>query len=168
MAVTDEEMLGVYLNDHLAGAAAGVALARRAARQHSRHRAELTSIAREIVHDRAALVAIMRALGVPTRAYKQYAAWLGEKIGRFKPNGQLVGRSPVSDVLELEALRLGVEGKVAGWRLLRRLADHDDRIDAGFLDELIKRAIRQVEVLEDLRIRTGVEMFSRSVPGQGS
>ena len=49
-------------------------------------------------------------------------------------------------------LRLGVEGKAAGWRTLRTLADTDTRLDPGRLDELISRASRQANRLEDLRI----------------
>ena len=49
-------------------------------------------------------------------------------------------------------LRLGVEGKAAGWRTLRTLADTDTRLDPGRLDELISRARRQADLLEDLRI----------------
>ena len=49
-------------------------------------------------------------------------------------------------------LRLGVEGKAAGWRTLRTLADTDTRLDPVRLDELISRARRQADVLEDLRV----------------
>jgi hypothetical protein len=63
-------------------------------------------------------------------------------------------------VLEVEALRLAVEGKVAGWVLLRRLADRDDRLDPARLDRLIERAARQAELLEELRIRTAEDTFA--------
>jgi hypothetical protein len=49
-------------------------------------------------------------------------------------------------------LRLGVEGKAAGWRTLQTLADTDTRLDPGRLDELISRARRQADLLEDLRV----------------
>ena len=41
---------------------------------------------------------------------------------------------------ELEILRLGVEGKAAGWRTLQTLADTDTRLDPARLDQLISRA----------------------------
>jgi hypothetical protein len=40
-------------------------------------------------------------------------------------------------------LRLGVEGKAAGWRTLRTLAVTDTRLHLAGLDELISRARRQ-------------------------
>jgi hypothetical protein len=151
---SEPRVLGIYLNDHLAGATAGSELARRVAAAHrgQREAAPLQNLADEIAEDRASLVQIMTALGIPVRAYKVGAAWIGEKAGRLKFNGYLVGRSPLSSLEELEMLRLGVEGKAAGWRTLRVLADTDARLDAGDIDELIARAQRQADVLEELRI----------------
>ena len=154
-------LLGIYLNDHLAGATAGVELARRAAGacHGTATGVALESLAGEIADDRTALVQIMRALGVPVRHYKVYAAWLGEKIGRLKLNGYLRGRSPLSTLVELEALRLGVDGKAAGWRILRSLADGDTRLDRQRLDQLLDRARQQSQMLEELRIRTAADIF---------
>jgi len=149
------DLLGVYLNDHLAGATAGVELARRtaaAAAPGSAAAGALKELAADIAADRDALVKIMAALGVPPRSYKVLAAWAGEKLGRLKLNGRLLARSPLSGLLEAEMLRLGVEGKAAGWRTLRALAERDSRLDAGRLDELIARAARQSATLEEIRI----------------
>ncbi len=155
-------LLGIYLNDHLAGATVGTELARRMARSH-RGREDsgpLNRLAAEIAQDRAALTDIMAALGVTVRAYKVGSAWIGEKAGRLKFNGHLLTRSPLSDLEELEILRLAVEGKAAGWRTLRARADTDARIDAGRLDELISRAGRQVGELEELRVRAASRVLT--------
>ena len=73
-------MLGIYLNDHLAGATAGSELARRMARSHQRsdEGALLQRLAAEIMQDRTALLDIMAALGITVRAYKVGTAWIGE------------------------------------------------------------------------------------------
>jgi hypothetical protein len=157
-----QDMLGIYLNDHLAGATVGSELAGRMARSH-RGREEggpLGRIAAEIAADRSALLAIMTSLGVTVRGYKVGAAWIGEKVGRLKFNGRLLGRSPLSDLEELEMLRLGVEGKAAGWRTLRVLADIDTRLDPGRLDELMSRARSQADELEELRVRAASRVIS--------
>lgn len=151
---TGRGLLGVYLNDHLAGATAGMELARRMAASAdpgSESAAPLRTLAAEIAADRTALVTIMTALGIRIRGYKVFGAWAGEKAGRLKLNGRLLTRSPLSDLEEAEILRLGVEGKAAGWRTLRVLADRDSRLDAAHLDELLARAARQSETLEALR-----------------
>jgi hypothetical protein len=153
-------VLGIYLNDHLAGATAGTELAHRVARTHrAQGHGQLKRLAAEVAQDRAALIAMMKALGIPIRAYKVYAAWVGEKAGRVKFNGRLLARSPLSDLEELELLRLGVEGKAAGWRTLRTLADTDRRLDPGHLDELMSRARRQADLLEELRVRAAEQVI---------
>ena len=101
----------------------------------------------------------MAALGIPVRAYKVYAAWIGEKAARLKLNGYLLARSPLSGLEELEMLRLGVEGKAAGWRTLRVLAETDKRLDPRRLDELISRARRQADLLEELRVRAAGQVI---------
>ena len=155
MKPAGNSMIGIYLNDHLAGATAGTELARRMARSHrgQEEGEPLSRLAAEIKQDRSALLSIMASLGITVRAYKVGAAWIGEKAGRLKFNGRLLARSPLSDLVELELLRLGVEGKAAGWRTLRARADTDSRLDAGRLDELISRARSQVDELEELRVR---------------
>jgi len=64
--------------------------------------------------------------------YKVLGGWALEKAARFKPNGRLLRRSPLSDLIELEWLLLGVQGKTAGFRALRRLADTDTDTDTDF------------------------------------
>jgi hypothetical protein len=161
------DLLGIYLNDHLAGATGGTQLARRAAGGAGGTAASgaLRRFAAEVAQDRATLLQVMLALGIPVRRYKVYAAWIGEKAGRLKFNGHLTSRSPLSSLEELEMLRLGVEGKAAGWRTLRVLAGQDPRLDQGQLDELIARAQRQSGLLEDLRVRAAADVIAAARPG---
>ncbi|MEU6591862.1 hypothetical protein ABZ923_22005 [Streptomyces sp. NPDC046881] len=151
---TDMKLLGIYLNDHLAGATAGtqrVGHLARASRGTALGRA-IGGVAAEIAEDRATLLEIMRDLDVPVRRYKVWAGWAAEKAGRLKGNGRVVRRSPLSTVLELEALRLGVEGKAAGWTTLRRLSAADTRLDPILLDTLLDRAEHQQNTVEEWRV----------------
>ena len=86
-------VLGIYLNDHLAGATAGTELAHRVARTHQAQGpdGQLKGLAVEIAQDRAALIGMMKALDLPVRAYKVCAAWVGEKAGRLD---SMAGCSP--------------------------------------------------------------------------
>jgi hypothetical protein len=155
------DLLGIYPNDHLAGATGGLELARRVAGSHRGPAADgaLHRLAAEVAQDRATLEDIMDVLGIPVRAYKVYAAWIGEKAARLKLNGYLLTRSPLSNLEELEMLRLGVEGKAAGWRTLRVLAETDKRLDTRRLDELIPRARRQADLLEELRVHAAGQVI---------
>ncbi|MFI9615086.1 hypothetical protein ACIHCM_26015 [Streptomyces sp. NPDC052023] len=158
------DLLGIYLNDHLAGATAGTERARSlaGALQGSPSGPVLRTLAEEITEDRASLLAIMDTLGVPVRHYKVSLAWAAEKVGRLKSNGRLVGRSPLTSLVELEILRLGVLGKAAAWQTLRQVAETDGRLDAGQLDDLLARAERQQATLEELRRRQATEIFQQA------
>jgi hypothetical protein len=159
----EQVLLGVYLNDHLAAATAGLQLARRAARSAEPGSESATvrkGLVSEIAADRSALIKIMTTLGIKVRGYKMFAAWAGEKAGRLKLNGHLLSRSPLSELEETEMLRLGVEGKAAGWRTLRAVAEHDSRLDTGQLDELVARAARQSDELESLRVRIAAQVLA--------
>jgi hypothetical protein len=162
------DFLGIYLNDHLAGATGGVGLARRmaaAAAPGSESARVLRTLAAEIAQDRVALIKIMGTLGIPVRGYKVFAGWVGEKAGRVKLNGHLLTRSPLSELEETEFLRLGVEGKAAGWRSLRSLAERDSRLDADRLDDLLARAERQSDTLETLRVAVAERVLTTPAGG---
>ena len=164
----EQVLLGVYLNDHLAGATAGLQLARRAAAS-AEPGSEAATIRKrlvsEIAADRSTLIKIMTTLGIKIRGYKMFAAWAGEKAGHLKFNGHLLTRSPLSDLEETEMLRLGVEGKAAGWRTLRAVAELDSRLDSAQLDALLARAARQSDELESLRVRIAAQVLAGHAPG---
>ena len=157
----EPHLFGIYLNDHLAVATGVAELAQRTARgnRSSDIGDVLAQLETEIVDDRGALLHMMAALGVPLRHYKVYAAWAAEKVGRLKLNGRARSRSPLSIVVELEALRLGVEGTAAAWCTLLEVAKHDDRLNVARLEGLLARTRHQADVLEELRARKAAELF---------
>jgi len=154
-------LLGIYLNDHLAGASAGVELAKRLARAEGEWagNGKLDRLAEEIEQDRDALLEIMATVGEPVRGLEAAAGRVLEKLGRLKPNARVVSRSPLSRVVELEAMRVAIEGKIAGWRTLRARAAADPRLDTERLDELISNGRSQATRVERLRVRAAAELF---------
>jgi len=156
--MTDQDLLAVYLNDHLAASTAGVELARRAAGNHDGERGEeLSRLADEIAEDREALRDLMKRLDVSESTVKAAAGWLGEKVGRLKPNDHLVSRSPLSDVLEIEMLRTGTAARIAGFQVLRAVAVHDSRVTKEELETLIDRADDQAERLYRIHLQLAQE-----------
>jgi hypothetical protein len=139
--------LGIYLNDHLAGATAGVGRARAArdANEGTEFFQPLTTVCREIEEDRSSLESLMDDLGIARSRVKTTLGGLGEKAGRLKPNGQLRGYSPLGRVIDLEVLLLGITGKLRLWTLLGDLLDGETSSD---LAALARRA-------EDQRTRVG-------------
>jgi hypothetical protein len=156
------DMLDIYLNDHLAGATLGAGLARHVAHRHRRTvvSSRLEQIADEIGQDRQALLSIMDGLGMPARRYKVCAGWAAERVRRLKPNGVLRRSSGVDTVVELEALRLGVEGKSLLWLTLLAVAPRRTDLDGAQLKELLDRARNQIDALEELRRTAVAAVFS--------
>ncbi|KRF11382.1 hypothetical protein ASG90_16640 [Nocardioides sp. Soil797] len=151
----NSEVLEGHLQHHWAGATAGVALFERVARTHPDQEAarQVREIAAEVNDDRESLRRIMASLGFTPARLGALVARAGEWVGRFKPNGRVIRRSPLSDVLELEALRDAVSAKRAGWQVLFTLAEHDGRIDPRHVEGLLERAESQLERLSDLHLR---------------
>ncbi|MFG2638587.1 transaldolase [Streptomyces sp. NPDC048362] len=147
-------LLAIYLNDHYAGATGGLELFQRAAgaRKDKEEKAVLTDLVRQVEEDRDALAQIMADLDVSVDRSKAALGWVVEKAGRLKTNGHLFSRSPLSDVLETEAMLTGVLAKAAAWRTLRALAGTERRLDAAQMDALLERAERQSSALEELRV----------------
>jgi hypothetical protein len=147
--------LGIYLNDHLAGAIAGVELVKRSAKSNegTEFGEFLSKLQIEIEEDQVALVKLMEDLGIRKDLLKDAAAWMSEKVGRLKLNGQLVGYSDLSRLIELDGLYLGVQGKASLWTNLKSL-DLSDMASSGLdLDELMSRAENQLSSLADYRAK---------------
>jgi hypothetical protein len=117
-------------------------------------------LAGEIEEDRKSLLSIMNDLDVGVDRVKLAVGWAAEKVGRLKLNGRLLSYSPLSRLMELELLALGVTGKLALWRSLRQLATDESRLDRGDLDRLIERAAGQREEIEALRERAVTDAFA--------
>ncbi len=155
-------LLGIYLNDHLAGATVVTGRSRHfvsSCRDPALADA-VAPVAAQIAEDRRTLLALMRRLNVPVRRYKVYAGRLGERAGRLKSNGALLRRSVLSTLLELELLQVGIQGKICVWETLRVLAGQDRRLDPRQLDDLLERARGQLRTIDDLRRRQAEETFT--------
>ena len=165
MQLLGRDYLKIYLEDHYAGATAGLELARRTAGANSGtpYGTVLERIAREIEEDRDSLRAIMSKLGVGPDRFKVAGAWAGEKAGRLKLNGHLTGYSPQSRVIELEGLLLGVTGKRSLWAALRHVSAQEPRLDVEELDRLLARAERQIADLEEQRLKAVAEAVAAAV-----
>lgn len=148
------ERLAIYLNDHLAGATVGVAVAQRMRGSNQGHPdfgPPLAEICAEIEADREALKAVMDQLGIGQSRVKPLAATLGERLGRLKPNGQLRGYSPLSRLVELELLQIGVAGKRRLWRALEHT--HSEELSEFELGALAESATGQLRRLEALHLK---------------
>jgi hypothetical protein len=166
---TTDRLLGIYVNDHRAGAAAGLALAERMRRENEGTPLgdTLMELVSEIEEDGATLRDVANALGVRPDPVKVGAARAGEMISRLKLNGQIRGYSPLSRVLEIETLMAGIDAKRLLWHSLRAAQRPElERFDFAALAE---RALAQRERLEmHHRLATRVAFAGDAGDAEGS
>jgi hypothetical protein len=146
-----DRWLSIYLRDHHAASAGGVALARRALGPSH-------PIAQQIARDRETLAEVMRQLDIRPSATKVGLVRVAERLGRLKLNGRLFKRSPLSRIVELEVLVVGIRGKEAMWTALLAGRLSLQGID---LAALVESATTQIREVDALRLGAVADTFSR-------
>lgn len=145
-----DRLLTIYVQDHLAAATGGLALAARARDAQEGRDAELhgflADLTTQISADREQVVRCLDCLGARPDRLKVLAAAGAERVGRLLPNGRIATRSPLSDLIELEGLTIAVQGKRAGWVALRESAH--PRLATIDFDLLVGRAEEQWDGIE--------------------
>lgn len=145
-----DDRLKMYLNDQLAGAIAGAELAEHCLPDNPDDQLStfLANITREIREDQAVLREVLSRLGCREQLVEKATAWLFEKASDAPPNKRLPDRSLESN---LEALALGIRGRLALWMALEAAHASDDRFSDIDFGELQERARRQYYQLKDKR-----------------
>jgi len=149
--------LRAYFSDHLALSEGVGSLAERVrdASRWSEHRPRFEALVRALDEDRKDLERVLSERDISPDPLKRNLARLGERVGRLKGNGRLVRSSPLSRLMELEGLQLGLAGCEAPWTTLRDLGLDRERADAA-----LTRLAGQHEVLERLRAEVARSSFT--------
>ncbi len=149
MAQRNIRLLEIYLDDHWAGAGAGERLAHRLARNNSRTEwAEpLSRLADQVAEDERTLGDIREVFDFDGGKVKRNAAIAAERIGRLKTNGRLLTYSPLSRLLECEALEAGISSKRRLWGALEVAKGDIPELTPFDFPRLMARAEEQLELL---------------------
>jgi hypothetical protein len=153
-----DRAMGLYLNDHLAGAMLGSELA---AQIRDRHQGTplgelMTSIAAAIEEDRQTLLDLVERMDVSRNPVKQATGWIAEKASRVKFSGLGSGEPELGAFMALETIALGVAGKRSLWTALKEVAGKYPELASTDLDRLIERAESQHGSLERERLAAGI------------
>ena len=158
-----DERLRVYLNDHLAGATAGVALAKRIRDRNTGPVGQtFTELVPDLEDDAQTLRDIIAAMEFSGSGAKQLLADVVEKVGRLKLNGQIFGYSLLSKMEELELMSLGIEGKAKLWTALRAVADRRPPLQRFDFDKLEAQARLQHDRVEQLRLEAALDALAET------
>ena len=150
-----------YLHDHLAGARFALNLLEtlRDSEQPVAIRKLADELIYEITEDRRVLAELADRIGKPQSTLKEGAAWLAQKASLWK-----LGRddSSLSTFEAIEALSLGIMGKLALWRALRVLQPSEPVLFETNLEQLCRRAEDQFFRVERLRIKLAPRALSEN------
>ena len=123
----------------------------------------LTEVRREIEEDQTSLRDLLRRLGETESATKKTLGWLSEKLGVARRTLS-PGYEPELAMLEdLEALALGIQGKLGLWRALAIAAPAQPALQGLDLLHLQERARNQYERVEALRLDVAKEVLGEGV-----
>jgi hypothetical protein len=147
-------VLTTYLNDHIAGSVAALELLDHLLqRDPGSGRDELARIRSEIEEDQETLRRILRGLGGQESPIRKAAAWISEKLGQVKLRLDDKGSGDLRVLEALEALGLGIQGKLLLWRALEASAGKVPTLGGFDLQQLQQRAQGQFQRIEELRLR---------------
>lgn len=152
--------LGTYLNDHMAGSSGAISMLEHAVEDHAGTPlgAGLADLLAEVREDQRELKALIQRIGSSESSIKKAGAWLGEKVTRMKLGG--TGTEKALARLEmLETLSMGIHGKLALWKALRRAAPYHAQLRELDLARLEHRAREQHDRVDAWRLEAAEEAF---------
>ncbi len=156
--------LATYLNDHLAGSVAAVELLK-----HLETVYPGTEMARffatlrdDIAADRQQLERLMHSLQIFESRPRKTNAWIAGKFTELKLRLDDRARGPLRLLESLEAIALGIHGKLALWHALSAAASVNSAL-RGILDyeRLQRRAEEQRQAVEILRLEAAKAAFKQ-------
>jgi hypothetical protein len=149
--MNEPQPLDVYLNDHLGGSVMAIEIAKRCASENAGTDLGLflQKFLAEVEEDKQTLEGLMEAVGASRNPVKQAGAWLGEKLSRLK---LATSERDLANLLSVETLCMGVQGKIYLWVALRKVAADHEALSGMDFDSLIKRAEAQRDGLEEHRL----------------
>jgi hypothetical protein len=148
----DPTLVGVYLNDHLAGSVAGSRRFERLAEilRSTPVGPAIAEVAGEVREESEELRQIVDDLELATQNVpKQVAAWAGERVARLKAGRQAVRESPMRTLLEVELLRAALVGKLGTWQTLEDLGGTLG-LDVSRMAALHARTYRQIATMDEV------------------
>jgi hypothetical protein len=145
-----ENYLIAYLNDHLAGSVVALDLLAELEETHAGKEVArtLAELRTDIEADRRALQELMKELDIAESRPRKALAWSTAKLTEVKLRLEDNPEGPLRLLESVEAVALGIEGKLALWRSLSaaaEIAPHLRRIDYEWLADRAEEQRRRAE-----------------------
>jgi hypothetical protein len=149
-----DKHIATYLNDHLAGSAAALELLENLEAAHAgtdigRSAAALRA---DVAADRQELEGVLARLDVAQSRTRRASGWLAEKGTELKLHLDDPSGGALRLLETLEALALGLAGKLGLWRALAAAAEDAPSLRVADYDRLAQRAEEQHRRAEAMRL----------------
>ena len=113
-----KEHLSTYLNDHLAGSNVAIEILDHLIDETSELSPALNTLKTEIAEDREQLKALMASQQIEESRVRKAGSWFAEQVAEMKLEVDDDENGPLRRLERLEALEIGIDGKIALWRAL--------------------------------------------------
>jgi hypothetical protein len=144
-----KEHLATYLNDHLMGAVAAIEVVEQLAAEATDLKSFLEELKADIEADRQEVLNLMDHLEIPQGRVRKATAWFAEQFAEMK---FAMEDDSLRRLERLEAVSLGIQGKLSLWRALYAASKVDERLQGLDYERLTQRARDQRDRVEALRI----------------
>lgn len=143
-----------YLKDHLAGSVAALELLDhlRGGVAPTEARQFLTTLRQEIEEEQQVLQRLLGDLGGTESRLREAGAWVGGKLSELKLKVEDSTGTGLRYFEALEALTLGIRGKLALWTALESVRDRIPLLGAIDFDKFIERSRDQYARVETRRV----------------
>lgn len=158
-----DDILRTYLNDHLAGATAAIELLQHLTKYRSGSDAQqrYVQLSQEIEEDRQVLQDILARLGGTESPVRKAAGWLSSKLGQVKMVLDDTGDDQLRVLEALEALSLGIQGKLLLWGAMATAASRVPLLQSVDFGRLQQRAHDQFEQVDGERLQVAKVALAR-------
>ena len=150
------ERLSTYLNDHLAGAGFALELLDHLISEAPESSDGLPALRSEILEDREQLRALMASHHIDESRVRKAGARIAEWLAEVKLEADDEDRGPLRRLERLEALAIGIEGKIALWGALEAAARSNAGLPELNYQGLTQRGRDQRSRVETLRLQAAI------------
>jgi hypothetical protein len=155
-----KEHLSTYLNDHLAGSNLAVEILDHLASETPSLSASLTALRAEIEEDREQLKTLMASQHIEESRVRKAGSWIVEGLAELKLEVDDDAKGRLRRLERLEALAIGIDGKIALWRALDAAARSNIELAGMDYERLTQRGQDQRARVETLRLQAAREALA--------
>src|SRR5215510_2512556 len=135
-----KEHLSTYLNDHLAGSNLAVEILERLISEVPSLSGSLNALKAEIEEDREQLKTLMAEQRIEESRVRKAGGWIAEQLSELKLEVDDDARGRLRRLERLEALAIGIDGKIALWDALDAAANSNTGLGEIDHERLTQRA----------------------------